>query len=264
MRDDMTIETQEQRSYPAELPLVPLREAVIFPKIVTPLGVGREKSVNAVNAAMSADKHYVILVAQRDAEIDDVQPEQIYNVATIAEIVRLLRIPDGSAQIIVQGLQRVRITGYSKETRFFKVSFEPIVEDLGDAVEREAQLRSVKTLFERYVDNGGSILPELAMTAKNTDDPAHFADLVASSPDLTLEQRQHLLETRNVVERLRYLGVFLAKQNEILELKQKIQSEVQSTLDKTQREYILREQMKAIQKELGEDDQGSELKELKD
>src|SRR6266511_3552142 len=261
---DETKATPQNGEFPAEVSLVPLREAVVFPKLVVPLGVGREKSVAAINDAMAQERHLIILAAQRDAEIDDVQPEQIYNVATIAEIVRLLRIPDGSAQIIVQGLQRVRITGYSKETRFFKVSFEPIVEDLGDAVEREAQLRSVKTLFERYVDNGGSILPELAMTAKNTDDPAHFADLVASSPDLMLEQRQHLLETRNVVERLRYLGVFLAKQNEILELKQKIQSEVQSTLDKTQREYILREQMKAIQKELGEDDQGSELKELKD
>src|SRR6266511_2372477 len=261
---DETKATPQNGEFPAEVSLVPLREAVVFPKLVVPLGVGREKSVAAINDAMAQERHLIILAAQRDAEIDDVQPEQIYNVATIAEIVRILRIPDGSAQIIVQGLQRVRITGYSKETRFFKVSFEPIVEDLGDAVEREAQLRSVKTLFERYVDNGGSILPELAMTAKNTDDPAHFADLVASSPDLMLEQRQHLLETRNVVERLRYLGVFLAKQNEILELKQKIQSEVQSTLDKTQREYILREQMKAIQKELGEDDQGSELKELKD
>src|SRR6266542_3642957 len=261
---DETKATPQNGEFPAEVSLVPLREAVVFPKLVVPLGVGREKSVAAINDAMAQERHLIILAAQRDAEIDDVQPEQIYNVATIAEIVRLLRIPDGSAQIIVQGLQRVRITGYSKETRFFKVSFEPIVEDLGDAVEREAQLRSVKTLFERYVDNGGSILPELAMTAKNTDDPAHFSDLVASSPDLTLEQRQQLLETRNVIERLRFLGVFLAKQNEILELKQKIQSEVQQTLDKTQREYILREQMKAIQKELGDDDQGSEVRELRE
>jgi len=261
---DETKTTTPNGEFPAELPLVPLREAVVFPKLVVPLGVGREKSVAAINDAMAQERHLIILAAQRDAEIDDVQPEQIYNVATVAEIVRLLRIPDGSAQIIVQGTSRVKITGYSKETRFFRVTFEPIAEELGDSVEREAQLRSVKALFERYVDNGGSILPELAMTAKNTDDPAHFADLVASSPDLTLEQRQHLLETKNVVERLRYLGVFLAKQNEILELKQKIQSEVQSTLDKTQREYILREQMKAIQKELGEDDQGSEIKELKE
>jgi len=261
---DETKTTTPEGAYPSDLPVVPLREAVVFPKLVVPLGVGREKSVAAINAAMAEERHLIVLVAQRDAEIDDVQPEQIYNVGTVAEIVRLLRIPDGSAQIIVQGAQRVKITGYQPESRFFRVTFEPIAEELGDSVEREAQLRNVKALFERYVDNGGSILPELAMTAKNTDDPAHFSDLVASSPDLTLEQRQHLLETRNVIERLRFLGVFLAKQNEILELKQKIQSEVQQTLDKTQREYILREQMKAIQKELGDDDQGSEVRELRE
>jgi ATP-dependent Lon protease len=261
---DETKTTTPETAYPNDLPVVPLREAVVFPKLVVPLGVGREKSVAAINAAMAEERHLIVLVAQRDAEIDDVQPEQIYNVGTVAEIVRLLRIPDGSAQIIVQGTQRVKITGYQPESRFFRVTFEPIAEELGDPVEREAQLRNVKALFERYVDNGGSILPELAMTAKNTDDPSHFSDLVASSPDLTLEQRQHLLETRNVIERLRFLGVFLAKQNEILELKQKIQSEVQQTLDKTQREYILREQMKAIQKELGDDDQGSEVRELRE
>ena len=256
--------TATSREYPDEVALVPLREMVVFPKLVVPLGVGREKSVAAITAAMNEERHLVVLAAQRDAEIDDVQPEQIHSVGTIAEIVRVLRIPDGSAQIIVQGLSRVRITGYSPETRFFKVKFDAIAEELGDAVEREAQLRNVKALFDRYVDNGGAILPELAMTAKNTDDPAHFADLVASSPDLTLEQRQQLLEQRSVIERLKVLSVFLAKQNEILELKQKIQSEVQQTLDKTQREYILREQMKAIQKELGDDDQTSELKELRE
>ncbi len=259
-----TTKPTTEREFPENLALVPLREMVVFPKLVVPLGVGREKSVAAITAAMSEERHLIVLAAQRDAEIDDVQPEQIHNIGTVAEIVRLLRIPDGSAQIIVQGLQRVRITGYTPEDRYFRVKFDVIPEELGDAVEREAQLRNVKALFDRYVDNGGAILPELAMTAKNTDDPSHFADLVASSPDLTLEQRQQLLEQKSVIERLRFLGVFLAKQNEILELKQKIQSEVQQTLDKTQREYILREQMKAIQKELGDDDQGSEIRELKE
>ena len=262
--DQKTTKTTTEREYPSDLALVPLREMVVFPKLVVPLGVGREKSVSAINAAMVEERHFIVLAAQRDAEIDDVQPEQIHNIGTVAEIVRLLKIPDGSAQIIVQGLQRVKITGYTPENRYFRVSFEPIVEEIGDPIEREAQLRNVKALFDRYVDNGGAILPELAMTAKNTDDPSHFADLVASSPDLTLEQRQQLLEQKVVIERLRFLGVFLAKQNEILELKQKIQSEVQQTLDKTQREYILREQMKAIQKELGDDDAGSELRELRE
>ena len=262
--DQNTNKAAPEREYPGDVALVPLREMVVFPKLVVPLGVGREKSVAAINAAMVEERHLIVLAAQRDAEIDDVQPDQIHSIGTIAEIVRLLKIPDGSAQIIVQGLQRVKITSYTPEGRYFRVKFEPIAEELGDGVEREAQLRNVKALFDRYVDNGGAILAELAMTAKNTDDPSHFADLVASSPDLTLEQRQQLLEQKSVIERLKFLGVFLAKQNEILELKQKIQSEVQQTLDKTQREYILREQMKAIQKELGDDDSGGELRELRE
>ncbi|MBI2774042.1 MAG: endopeptidase La [Chloroflexi bacterium] len=258
----MTDETT--RTYPSDLPLVPLREAVIFPKIVTPLGVGRERSVHAVNAAMQAEKHYIILAAQRDAEVDDPAAEQVFSVGTVAEIVRLLRIPDGSVQIIVQGLDRVKITGWGPETSYFRATFEVIPDELGEPVEREALMRNVKASFQQYVDNGGSIQPETAMTAKTIDDPSHFADLIATTPDLTLEQRQQLLETKTIIERLRFLSVFLAKQNEILELKAKIQSEVQSTIDKTQREYILREQMKTIQKELGEDDSSTELNELRE
>jgi ATP-dependent Lon protease len=256
--------TEEIRTYPSELPLVPLREMVVFPKIVQPLGVGREKSVAAINAAMSEEKHYVIFAAQKDAEVDDVTSDQIFGVATVAEIVRLLRIPDGSAQVIVTGLQRVKITGFVPDTRYFRVTFQPMHEIPGEPVEREALLRSVKSLFGDYVENGGSIVPEVAMTAKSTDDPSHFADLVAQSQDLTIEQRQQLLEMESVVERLRFLSVFLAKQNEILQMKAKIQSDVQQTLDKTQREYILREQMKAIQKELGDDDGTSEVNELRE
>ena len=256
--------TQEVREYPKDLPLVPLRETVVFPKVVQPLGVGREKSVAAINAAMNEEKHYILVAAQRDAEVDDVTPEQIYGVGTIVEIVRLLRIPDGSAQIIVQGLQRVRITGFTDEARFFRATFEALSEEPGEAVEREALLRNVKGLFGEYVENGGSILPEVAMTAKNSEDAAHVADLLGSSQDLTLEQRQQLLEMAAVADRLRFLSVFLTKQNEILEMKAKIQNDVQSTLDRSQREYILREQMKAIQKELGEDDGSSEMNELRE
>src|SRR3979411_108668 len=129
--------TEEIRTYPSELPLVPLREMVVFPKIVQPLGVGREKSVAAINAAMSEEKHYVIFAAQKDAEVDDVTSDQIYGVATVAEIVRLLRIPDGSAQVIVQGLQRARITGYTPESRYFRVTLQPIGDTLGEPGEQE-------------------------------------------------------------------------------------------------------------------------------
>src|SRR5438552_17135144 len=147
MTEETTTKTTTPREYPDDLALVPLREMVVFPKLVVPLGVGREKSVAAITAAMSEERHLVVLAAQRDAEIDDVQPEQIHNIGTIAEIVRVLRIPDGTAQIIVPGLQRVKISGYTPEDRYFRVRFDPIAEELGDAVEREAQRRNVEALF---------------------------------------------------------------------------------------------------------------------
>src|SRR5213594_5051926 len=145
---DETKTTTPEGAYPHELPVVPLREAVVFPKLVVPLGVGREKSVAAINAAMAEERHLIVLVAQRDAEIDDVQPEQIYSVGTVAEIVRLLRIPDGSAQIIVQGIHRVRITKYLPEQRFFRVNYDIIPDEIGNPVEREALLRSVRPVRE--------------------------------------------------------------------------------------------------------------------
>jgi ATP-dependent Lon protease len=264
----MTIETDNNQTQFAAgrnvLPLVPLRESVVFPRLVVPLGVGREKSVAAINAAMSREPHHVVLAAQRDADVDDVDENGIHHTATVAQIMRVLRIPDGSAQIIVQGISRVRIDRFVQRAPYFVAEFTAVEDELPRTVELEALVRNVRGLFDTYVQNGGAVLPEVAVQARGTEDPGHLADLIGSSPDLTTEQKQHLLETPNVAERLRFLSVFLAKQNEILELKQKIQSEVQQTLDKTQREYILREQLKAIQKELGEDEGGSEVGELKE
>ncbi|HYY54532.1 MAG TPA: LON peptidase substrate-binding domain-containing protein, partial [Candidatus Dormibacteraeota bacterium] len=266
----MTIEGRANgkvgEAVPSTLPLVPLRESVVFPRLVVPLGVGREKSVAALNAAMAPtqEQHYIVLAAQRDGDVDDVDENGIYRVATVANIVRLLRLPDGSAQIIVQGLSRVRLRRFVQTSPFFIVEVEDLPDDIPSGIELEALVRNVRSLFEQYVSNGGSVLPEHAVQVRSTEDPAYLADLIAASPELSLEQKQQLLETRSVVERLKILSVFLTKQNEILDLKQKIQSEVQSTLDKTQREYILREQLKAIQKELGEDEGGSETRELRE
>ncbi len=264
----MTIEARENgtrsQQAPNTLPLVPLRESVVFPRLVVPLGVGREKSVAALNAATASEPKLIVLAAQKDGEADDVDENGIYRVGTVANVVRILRIPDGSAQIIVQGLHRVRIERFVRNAPYFVVETSPLPDDVTPGIELEALMRNVKGLFEQYVSSGGSVLPEHAVQIRSTDDAAYLADLVAASPELSLEQKQDLLETRSVVERLKILSVFLTKQNEILELKQKIQSEVQQTLDKTQREYILREQLKAIQRELGEDEGGSEAKELRD
>ncbi len=264
----MTIEAREpsmtEPQLPDTLPLVPLRESVVFPRLVVPLGVGREKSVAALNAATSGEPKLIVLAAQKDGEVDEIDENGVYRVGTVANVARILRIPDGSAQIIVQGLQRVRIERFVRTDPYFVVSISPLPDEIEPGIELEALMRNVKGLFEQYVSSGGSVLPEHAVQVKSTDDPAYLADLVAASPELSLEQKQQLLETRSVTERLKILTVFLTKQNEILELKQKIQSEVQSTLDKTQREYILREQLKAIQRELGEDEGGSEAKELRE
>ncbi len=264
----MTIDARgpelNEQQLPSTLPLVALRESVVFPRLVVPLGVGREKSVAALNAATAQDPKLIVLAAQRDGEVDDVDEGGIYRVGTVANVVRILRIPDGSAQIIVQGVTRVRIDRFVRTAPYFVVEITPLPDDVAQGIELEALIRNVRGLFEQYVSSGGSVLPEHAVQVRSTEDPAYVADLVAATPDLSLEQKQQLLETRSVVERLKIITVFLTKQNEILELKQKIQSEVQQTLDKTQREYILREQLKAIQRELGEDEGGSEAKELRD
>ncbi len=260
----MASDPEQKVTIPNAVPLVPLRDSVVFPRLVLPLAVGRDKSVAALNAAMAAEPHLVVLAAQRDAEVDDVDEDGIYRTGTLAQIARILRLPDGTAQIIVQGVTRVRIEKFVQSSPFFVVEASARDDEADSSVELEALARNVRGLFETYVSSGGAVLPEHAVQARNADDPGFLADLIAASPDLGVEQKQHLLETRSVVERLRFISVFLAKQNEILELKQKIQSEVQQTLDKTQREYILREQMKAIQKELGEDEGGAETKELKD
>src|SRR5256712_7766143 len=263
----MTIEARQpgaEQQLPSTLPLVPLRESVVFPRLVVPLGVGRDRSVAALNAASAQEPKLIVFVAQKDGEVDMVDENGLYRVGTVASVVRALRIPDGSAQVIVQGLQRVRIERCVQTEPYFVAEVSPLPDEVAQGIELEALVRNVRSLFEQYVSSGGSVLPEHAVQVRGTEDPAHLADLVAASPELTLEQKQQLLETRSVVERLKILSVFLTKQNEILELKQKIQSEVQSTLDKTQREYILREQLKAIQKELGEDEGGSETRELRE
>src|SRR3989449_3717657 len=165
--------------------------------------------------------------------------------------------------MLVAGVQRARIVGFVQFKPYIAVEIEPIQDYVTPGLELEAHMRSVKSLYERYVESGAAIAPEVAATVAKTDDPVYLADLVAAAPDHTLEQKQHMLETSNVLERLRLLSLFLSKQVEILELKAKIQNEVQSTIGKLQRDQILREQLKAIRKELGEDEEGADLHNLR-
>jgi ATP-dependent Lon protease len=233
--------------------------------MIVPLQVGREKSVNALNAAVAGDS-LIALVTQRQAETEDVtETSELYGVGTLARIAQVVQLQDGTVRAIVQGQQRLRLLGLEQKEPFLvaRVAMEPGEAPAG--VEVQALMRSVQAQIEQYVANGAPVPPEAAVAARNITEPGLLADMVAYSPDMSTEQRQELLETIDVVERLKLVSNFLARQIEILELKGKIQSEVKSEMDKTQREYILREQLKAIQRELGEDDpQQADINELRE
>ena len=237
-----------------ELPLVALRETVIFPEMIVPLQVGRDKSVAALNAAVESGST-IALVTQRRADQEDIsEPSELYEVGTLAKIAQVVQLQDGTVRAIVQGQMRIRVHGFSQADPYLRARVEELPDSTPSNVEIQALMRSVQSQVEQYVQAGAPVPPEAAVAARNITEPGLLADMTAYSPDMTTEQRQELLETIDIVARLKLVSTFLAHQIEILELKGKIQSEVKSEMDKTQREYILREQLKAIQRELGEDD----------
>src|SRR3990172_4418829 len=248
-----------------ELPLVALRETVIFPEMIVPLQVGRDKSVQALNKAV-ADSSPIALVTQRQADREDInEPAELYEVGTLAKIAQVVQLKDGTVRAIVQGQQRIRLLGFVASDPFILARVALAEESPASGLEVQALVRTVQGQIEQYVQSGAPVACEGAVAARNITEPGLLADMIAYSPDMSTEQRQELLETFDVFERLKLVSNFLGRQIEILELKGKIQSEVKSEMGKTQREYILREQLKAIQRELGEDDpQQAEINELRD
>ncbi len=248
-----------------ELPLVALRETVIFPEMIVPLQVGRDKSIQALNKAV-ADSSPIALVTQRQADREDIgDPSELYDVGTLAKIAQVVQLQDGTVRAIVQGQERLRLLDFVESDPFILARVEVVKEQPAKDLQVQALVRTVQGQIEQYVQSGAPVPPEAAVAARNITEPGLLADMVAYSPDMTTEQRQQLLETIDVVERLKLVSSFLGRQIEILELKGKIQSEVKSEMDKTQREYILREQLKAIQRELGEEDpQQAEVSELRE
>ncbi len=248
-----------------ELPLVALRETVIFPEMIVPLQVGRDKSVAALNAAV-AEGGRIALVTQRQADQEDItDTAQLFAVGTVAKIAQVVQLQDGTVRAIIQGQGRMRLHGFAQTEPFIRARIEELTEQPSDDVEVQALMRSVQAQVEQYVQVGAPVPPEAAVAARNITEPGLLADMTAYSPDMTTEQRQELLETIDVAERLRIASAFLAHQIEVHELKGRIQSEVKSEMDKTQREYILREQMKAIQRELNEEDpQQADVNELRE
>jgi len=254
--DDMDFEAVDVRQSPGqviEAPLLPLRDMVIFPRMVTPLFVGRDRSMEAIEVA-NARGEPLITVAQRDSDITEPGPEDLFTFGTEVDIGRTLRMPDGTISILTQGLQRVQIVEYVHLEPYIRVRALPIHEPADEAPLTEALMRAVLALFEKVVQLNRNLPEDVYVFAMNVDEPGWLADLMAQALDLEVAERQDVLETLDTAARLQCVSVLLAKELDVLELEDHIHSQVQQELDKSQREYFLREQMKVIQSELGETD----------
>lgn len=234
-----------------QLPLLPLRGVLVFPYMVIHLDVGREKSVNAIDAAMTGERE-IFLAMQKDAQTDEPELSDIYEFGTIAEIKQLLKLPGGTLRVLVEGLKRAKIKRSISEESFFEVEVEVFEENDIKDLETEALMRSLIEKFEQYVKMSKKIPPEAVVSVVTLEDPNRLADVIASHLALKVSDKQEVLEAVDIKDRLELLCKILANEMEILELERKINARVRKQMEKTQREYYLREQLKAIQKELGE------------
>ncbi|NLG52160.1 MAG: endopeptidase La [Chloroflexi bacterium] len=236
-----------------EFPVLPLRDTVIFPHMVIPLFVGRDRSLRAVEAAMAGNKR-MIAVAQRDENVQEPETSDLYTVGTEFVIGRKLRMPDGTTSIWVQGQRRVQVLGYTQMEPYITADVSPMAETNEEGLPTEALMRAVLALFEKVVQYSRNIPEDAYVAAMNADEPGWLSDLVASLMDLDVVDRQELLEITDTRERLQRVSIILASELDVLELENRIHSQVQEEVDRSQREYFLREQMRVIQNELGEGD----------
>ena len=244
------------------LPLLPLRDLIIFPHMMMPLFVGREKSINALEEAMNKQTD-IVLAAQREAKTNNPEPGDVYDIGTIGTIIQLLRLPDGTVKVLVEGKHRARIHEFVQTDTFFTVKAEIIEEDTKDKVELAALMRSVKSTFETYVKLNKRIPPEILMRVSTIEEPGELADIIAAQLNLKLEDKQKILGVFSTADRLEELLNLMTGEIEILEVEKKIRSRVKKQMERSQKEYYLNEQMQAIQKELGEQDEYQvELQEL--
>ena len=238
-------------------PVLPLRDIVVFPHMIVPLFVGREKSVRALEDVMADDKQ-ILLVAQKDASQDDPSTKDIYDFGTVSTVLQLLKLPDGTVKVLVEGGQRARITGYKDNDAFFEAFAELVDEPKEEDKELEALARSVVSQFEQYIKLNKKIPPEVLVSVNQIDNPSKLADTVASHLSLKIAEKQELLEVKTVSERLERVYGFMESEISVLQVEKRIRSRVKRQMEKTQREYYLNEQMKAIQRELGENDEGKD------
>src|SRR5690349_11737427 len=243
------------------LPLLPLRDVVVFPHMVIPLFVGRPKSIKALDMAMDAGKH-ILLVAQKQAAKDDPTAEDLYDIGSIATVLQMLKLPDGTVKVLVEGTQRAQIRRIEEHGEYLAAQAQPIPGDPGTAHEVEAMRRALLTQFDSYVKLNKKIPPEILTSMSGIDDGGRLADAIAAHLPLKLEQKQQILEMSDVGKRLEHLLGVLEGEVDILQVEKRIRGRVKRQMEKSQREYYLNEQVKAIQKELGEGEENADLDEM--
>jgi ATP-dependent Lon protease len=248
---------------PEELPILPIRESVLYPKMILPFMVSQERLIKLIDAALVTNK-MIGIVALRNKEATDVKPGDLHEVGCAAYILKMLKMPNNSIRLLIQGISRIRLTEFTQEEPYLRAKITTL-QDYGEkTTEVQALMVGVKGIFQKFVEMAPNLPAELTIMAMNLDEPGVLADLIASTLNIPLEDKQDILETLEVKERLAKVNVLLNKELSVMELGSKIQSQVREGIDKTQREYFLREQLKAIQKELGEKDERTvEIEELR-
>ena len=261
--EDLSEDTSGETRF--RLPVLPLYETVVFPHMMQPIQVGRKPSLVAVDEAVKQRPHRIAMLTQHDGNKQDVEPDDLMDIGVVATLGPMFRLPDGSVQLLAQGEDRVRVLGYTKTDPYLEVEVEIVSQAVEPTREITALMQTVKEQITNYVNLRGNIPADALSTVREVEDPAWLADLIGYMPELESEERKQLLTTLDVAERLKQAHVILLEQIEVLELKNRISSEVQKNIDKTQRDYLLREQMKEIQRELGElDPEQAEAQEWRD
>src|SRR5712691_7338235 len=251
-------------AFPATLSILPLKETVVFPESMTPLAIGQERSIKLIDD-VAAGERLLALVAVKNQETESPGFDDLYDVGTAAIVHKLIRVPDGTLRILVQGIERLHLDRPVHEEPYLVAEFSPLPDELVESREVEALTRNVQGLFARVIGLVPYLPEELQLAEANVDDPSALCHLVASTMRIKTDEKQRLLELVNVEERLRAVSAILNRELEVLELGTKIQSQVQSEMEKGQREFFLRQQLKAIQDELGEGDaEQAEINELRE
>jgi ATP-dependent Lon protease len=261
MGDDK--QTKEKAAGKGVYPVLPLRDIVVFPYMIVPLFVGRDKSINALEEVMRSDKH-ILLAAQKNAGDDDPATDAIYPVGTLASVLQLLKLPDGTVKVLVEGTSRAKIVRYTDNTNYFEAEVEQVPEEIGAKDEIEALARSAVTQFESYVKLNKKISPEVLGNVAQIEDYSKLADTIASHLAIKIADKQEILETSTISERLERVYTLMESEISVLQVERKIRSRVKRQMEKTQREYYLNEQMKAIQKELGDSDERDDIAEFEE